>query len=60
MADAGGILEARDVNEMPPEVEGGQKRWIKGSDNLDWGMKNRLSRLIRPDGRCQFLPIDHG
>jgi len=45
---------------MPPEVEGGRKAWIKGSDNLDWGMKNRLSRLIRPDGRCQFLPIDHG
>jgi putative autoinducer-2 (AI-2) aldolase len=23
-------------------------------------MRNRLSRLIGPDGRCQFLPIDHG
>ncbi len=27
---------------------------------MDWGMKNRLSRLIQPDGRCFFLPIDHG
>lgn len=27
---------------------------------MDWGMKNRLSQLIRPDGRCFFLPIDHG
>ena len=27
---------------------------------MDWGMKNRLSRLIRENGRCQFLPIDHG
>lgn len=27
---------------------------------MDWGMKNRLSRLIRPDGHCFFLPIDHG
>lgn len=27
---------------------------------MDWGMKNRLSRLIKEDGRCQFLPIDHG
>ncbi len=27
---------------------------------MDWGMKNRLSRLIKPDGHCFFLPIDHG
>jgi len=23
-------------------------------------MKNRLSKLIQPDGRCFFMPIDHG
>ena len=27
---------------------------------MDWGMENRLSRLIQPDGHCFFLPIDHG
>jgi len=27
---------------------------------MDWGMKNRLAQLIQPDGRCFFLPIDHG
>jgi putative autoinducer-2 (AI-2) aldolase len=27
---------------------------------MDWGKANRLSRLIKPDGRCFFLPIDHG
>ena len=27
---------------------------------MDWGMKNRLSQLIQTDGRCFFLPIDHG
>jgi len=27
---------------------------------MDWGMKNRLSQLIQPDGRAMFLPIDHG
>lgn len=27
---------------------------------MDFGMKNRLSRVIQPDGRCFFLPIDHG
>ena len=61
MADAEKILEARDVSEMPSDqvVPGGKKR-IKGNEHLDWGMRNRLSRLIGPDGRCQFLPIDHG
>ncbi len=27
---------------------------------MDWGMNNRMSRLIKSDGRCLFLPIDHG
>ena len=27
---------------------------------MDWGMENRISRLIQSDGRCLFLPIDHG
>lgn len=27
---------------------------------MDWGMKNRLSQIIKPDGHCMFLPIDHG
>jgi putative autoinducer-2 (AI-2) aldolase len=27
---------------------------------MDWGMKNRISQLIKPDGHCLFLPIDHG
>jgi len=60
MADAEGVLEARRVSEMPPEQKRTEGKPIKGADNLGWGMKNRLSRLIRPDGHCQFLPIDHG
>lgn len=27
---------------------------------MEWGMANRLSKLIQADGRCLFLPIDHG
>jgi putative autoinducer-2 (AI-2) aldolase len=27
---------------------------------MEWGMKNRLTRLIQKDGRALFLPIDHG
>jgi putative autoinducer-2 (AI-2) aldolase len=33
---------------------------IKGMENLDWGMRNRLSRIIQDDGHCFILPIDHG
>ncbi|MGB8938541.1 MAG: 3-hydroxy-5-phosphonooxypentane-2,4-dione thiolase [Candidatus Nitrosopolaris sp.] len=29
--------------------------------NMDWGMKNRISKIIRPeDGRCVMLAVDHG
>ncbi len=27
---------------------------------MEWGMKNRLAKLIQSDGRAMFLPIDHG
>ena len=27
---------------------------------MDWGMQNRLAGLLGDDGRCFFLPIDHG
>jgi putative autoinducer-2 (AI-2) aldolase len=27
---------------------------------MEWGMSNRLAQLIPADGRCLFMPIDHG
>lgn len=27
---------------------------------MDWGKANRLSQVIKSDGRCFFMPIDHG
>jgi putative autoinducer-2 (AI-2) aldolase len=27
---------------------------------MDWGMKNRISRIIQPDGRTVMLAVDHG
>lgn len=27
---------------------------------MDWGLRNRLSRIIRPDGRTVMLAVDHG
>ncbi|OPX38333.1 MAG: hypothetical protein B1H13_11470, partial [Desulfobacteraceae bacterium 4484_190.3] len=60
MADAEGILHARSASELAPKAIDSRKKPLKGLDTLDWGMRNRLSRLMGEDGRCQFLPIDHG
>jgi len=35
--------------------------FLKGCGNLDWGMKNRLSRVFTPSsGRTVMLAVDHG
>jgi putative autoinducer-2 (AI-2) aldolase len=35
--------------------------FLKGSSAYDWGMKNRLARIFRPEsGRTVMLAIDHG
>ena len=43
---------------IPMESQG---FFLKGSGSLDWGMKNRLSRIFNPSsGRTVMLAIDHG
>ncbi len=43
---------------VPQETE---RFFLKGSDALDWGMKNRLARIFDPgSGRTVMLAIDHG
>src|ERR1041384_6938479 len=35
--------------------------FLKGSHQLDWGMKNRLARVFSPaSGRTVMLAVDHG
>ncbi|WP_076792287.1 3-hydroxy-5-phosphonooxypentane-2,4-dione thiolase [Chlorobium sp. KB01] len=35
--------------------------FLKGAHSVDWGMKNRLSRVFRPDtGKTVMFAIDHG
>lgn len=35
--------------------------FLKGSNNYDWGMKNRLGRIFNPDsGKTVMLAFDHG
>jgi putative autoinducer-2 (AI-2) aldolase len=39
----------------------GEVFFLKGSGELDWGMKNRLARIFNPkDGHTVMLAIDHG
>ncbi len=44
--------------EVPATVDG---FFLKGSNNLDWGVKNRLSSVFDPrSGRTVMLAFDHG
>jgi putative autoinducer-2 (AI-2) aldolase len=59
MADLDGVKEAKQFYpDIPQKTEG---FFLKGSNSLDWGMKNRLARIFNPDsGRTVMLAIDHG
>jgi len=49
---------ARFFAEQPQKAPG---FFLKGSHQLDWGMKNRLARVFNPmSGRTVMLAIDHG
>lgn len=38
-----------------------QSFYLKGCDNMGWGMKERMARIFRPDsGRTVMLAFDHG
>ena len=51
--------EGKNFYEGTPQQ--GKLFFLKGSNELDWGMKNRLSRIFNPeDGRTVMLAIDHG
>ena len=59
MPDADEIKESRKYyTDIPQKTEG---FFLKGSNALDWGMKNRLARIFNPEtGRTVMLAIDHG
>ena len=59
MPDTDGAKDAKKFHEDTPAQTPGF--FLKGSGNLDWGMKNRLSRIFNPaTGRTLMLAIDHG
>jgi putative autoinducer-2 (AI-2) aldolase len=59
MADIDELKEAKKFYaDIPQKTEG---FFLKGSNSLDWGMKNRLAQIFNPDsGRTVMLAIDHG
>lgn len=59
MADLDGVTESKQFYEdVPQKTEG---FFLKGSNSLDWGMKNRLARIFNPkSGRTVMLAVDHG
>lgn len=59
MADAKGNEIAKNYHlDTPPNRDGFH---VKGMNNVDWGMKNRLSRIFNPQsGNTVMLAFDHG
>jgi putative autoinducer-2 (AI-2) aldolase len=59
MADLDDIRHGNDFGLGIPVASQGFH--LKGSDHLDWGIKDRLARIFRPDtGRTVMLAFDHG
>ncbi len=59
MPDTEGTSEAKQYYTSVPQKS--QNYFLKGSNSLDWGMKNRLGRIFNPiSGRTVMLAIDHG
>lgn len=59
MADLDGIKDGKDFGLDRPQQN--EAFYLKGSNNLDWGMKNRLARIFNPkSGRTVMLAFDHG
>jgi putative autoinducer-2 (AI-2) aldolase len=59
MPEADVAKEAKKFFENVPMKSDGF--FLKGANALDWGMKNRLSRIFNPEtGRTVMFAIDHG
>jgi putative autoinducer-2 (AI-2) aldolase len=59
MPDLDDVKEGKKYQtDIPQTTEG---FFLKGSNSLEWGMKNRLARIFNPhSGRTVMLAIDHG
>src|SRR2546422_3999548 len=59
MPDSDEMNDGKDFGTgIPSKSEG---FFLKGSNSLDWGMKNRLARIFNPStGKTVMLAFDHG
>jgi putative autoinducer-2 (AI-2) aldolase len=59
MADKDGIFDTQNYFVDVPVAT--KPYTLRGSNSLDWGVKNRLSNIFQPEtGRTVMLAIDHG
>jgi len=59
MADLDDIRDGKNFG-LGQDIEN-QGFYLKGCDNMGWGMKERMARIFRPDsGRTVMLAFDHG
>jgi putative autoinducer-2 (AI-2) aldolase len=59
MPDVDEIKDSKNFQAGTPQKS--EAFFLKGSNSLDWGMKNRLARIFNPEtGRTVMLAIDHG
>jgi putative autoinducer-2 (AI-2) aldolase len=59
MPDIDGTSEGKQYYLDVPQTS--KNYFLKGSNSLDWGMKNRLGRIFNPaSGKTVMLAIDHG
>ena len=58
MADLDSTLAAKDYGLDRPQTVPASP--VKGTDQLDFGMRHRLARIFRSDGRTVMLAFDHG
>ncbi|CAB1078072.1 Putative aldolase [Olavius algarvensis Delta 1 endosymbiont] len=59
MPDADEMKEGKQYYSDKPQISEGF--FLKGSNNLEWGMKDRLARIFNPvSGNTVMLAFDHG
>ena len=59
MPDIDGAKQGKQYYTDIPQTS--ERYFLKGSNSLDWGMKNRLGRIFNPvSGKTVMLAIDHG
>jgi len=61
MADKEGYKVAKDYHLEVPFANNSKEFYVKGANNLDWGMKKHLANIFNPNsGNTVMFAFDHG